>query len=49
MIVPSEKPASTNSTIESFVRLFVFSSFAGEPFPASLGGLIRRTVALPES
>src|SRR5207237_10354834 len=42
----SENPASTNSTIESLVRLLVFSSFAVVP-PASDGGLIIRTVALP--
>src|SRR4029079_12590644 len=37
-----------SSMIDSFVRLFVFSSFAAALPPASLGGLIRRTVALPD-
>src|SRR5215208_6145942 len=46
IIVPSEKPASTSSQIESFVKLFVFSSFVGAP-PASVGGRRIRTVAEP--
>ncbi len=45
MIVPSEKPASTSSMIEAFVRLGVFSSFVGAF--ASVGGRRIRTVALP--
>src|SRR5687768_7643045 len=44
-IVPSENPASISSTMESLVSVATFSSFTGAP--ASLGGRIIRTVALP--
>ena len=46
MIVPSEKPASTSLTIASLSSVGVFSS-STEPPPASVGGRIIRTVALP--
>src|SRR5438477_9689440 len=46
MIVPSENPASTNSITPLLFKEGVFSSFVGAP-PASVGGRMMRTVALP--